>query len=479
MQKSIETTGYLWIDGSWVLGATKSPVLNKYNGFKIADVHVPDQMQVNKTVIAAKAAFKNNDMEPYERSELLLRVRDYLSKHSEQIIEVMLAESGFTLSDVTGEFNRTLQTLRLSAEEATRIHGDVVPIDGAKGQGKRFAFTTRKPVGVVCAITPFNSPLNTVCHKIAPAFAAGNAVILKPSLHTPLSSEFLCKAFEAAGIPKGMMSILHGPGETVGEMLLRDQSIDYYTFTGSTRVGEIIQRHAGLRRTQLELGNISGTIVCADSDLQNAVTKCVNASFRKAGQVCTSVQRLYIQNNIFDTFVDAFVEKTMKLKVGDPRDPETDVGPMISEAASIRADAWIAEAQELGATLHCGGQRDGAVFQPSVLSDVDSSMRVVCEEIFAPVVTLMRFDDVEDAIRQVDSTPFGLAAGIFTSNIEVALGAAKKLRVGTLHINETSSSRVDQMPYGGVKQSGFGQEGPKYAIRDMTEEQLVTIVPVS
>ena len=275
-----------------------------------------------------------------------------------------------------------------------------------------------------------------------------------------------------------MLNLLHGDGDVVGVALLKEPDIDYYTFTGSTRVGKIIQQFAGLRRTQLELGNISGTIVCADSRLENAAQKCVNASFRKAGQVCTSVQRLYVQRSVLDEFAEMLVAGAAALKVGDPHDDATDIGPMISEAAARRAEDWINEAVAGGARLLCGGKRNGCVLEPAILMDVDASMRVVCEEIFAPVVSLIPFDEIGEAIEMVNATPFGLAAGIFTDDIHLAMRAARAIRVGSLHINDTSSSRVDQMPYGGVKESGFGHEGPKYAIRDMTEERLITIVPV-
>ncbi len=474
----LTATGKLWIAGKWQNGAEELPVADKFTGGEIATVANPTSLQVEQAVAAARRAFAADELEPFDRHDILLFVRDFLQRHQDVVLDAMISETGFTRKDAEGDFNRSLQTLRLSAEEATRIHGEVIPIDGARGQRGRLAYTVREPVGVVCAITPFNSPLNTVCHKVAPAFAAGNATVLKPSLHTPISSEFLCKAFEAAGLPGGMLNLLHGTGEDVGMQLLENRGIDYYTFTGSTTVGETVQRQAGLRRTQLELGNISATIVCADANIENAARKCAGAAFRKAGQVCTSVQLIYVERSIVDKFKSALAENASQLKIGDPRHPATDIGPMISAEAADRALAWVSEAADQGAEIVAGGARSGNCLEPTILSNVDVSMRAVCEEIFAPVVSIVPFDEFDRVIDLVNSTPFGLASGIFTTNIDKGMSASRRVKVGTFHINDTSSNRVDLMPYGGVKDSGFGKEGPKYAIHDMTDEKLVTIVPL-
>ena len=467
-------SGRLFIGGTWVNGTSTFPVVDKFTGEQIATVASPSHDQVHQAVQAAADACARNAMTPYGRFEVLERAAKVLESRRDVFKSMIVAESGFTVSDAEGEVSRTLQTLRLCAEEAKRIVGEMVPIDGAPGQENRFAFTLRVPVGVVCAITPFNSPLNTVAHKVAPALAAGNAVLLKPATQTPLTAGLLCEVLEEAGVPAGYISLLHGEGPEVGEWLLREEQIAFYTFTGSTRVGSIIQRAIGLRRSQLELGSISSTIVCEDADQLRAIPRCVNASFRKAGQVCTSVQRLYVHRSILDSFLGAFVDATKKLRVGNPKDSETLVGPMISEREAQRATVWVEEAVAQGARLVCGGRREGALFFPTILVDVDQRMRVVCEEIFAPVVCVLPYDSLDAVINDINATPYGLATGIFTTNVNSAMRAARRLRVGTIHINETSSSRVDVMPYGGVKQSGFGREGPKYAIQEMTEERLVT-----
>ena len=303
-------------------------------------------------------------------------------------------------------------------------------------------------------------------------------MVLKPATYTPLSARILCAVLAEAGLPAGYLNLVIGSGGSVGQRLLEHPEIDYYTFTGSTEVGRIIQRTVGLRRTQLELGNISSTIICSDAALEVAAGKCVGAAFRKAGQVCTSVQRILVDERVMDQFGELFVERTAALGVGDPRDPETVVGPMIDEREAERAEAWIDEAVAAGAEVLTPRRREGALLWPTILRNVDSRQRVVCEEIFAPVVSLVPVRGMDEAIAVANDTPYGLAGGIFTNDVTRALGAIRRMRMGTVHVNDTSSSRVDLMPYGGVKDSGFGREGPKYAIHDMTEEHFVTINPV-
>ncbi|HEY2677771.1 MAG TPA: aldehyde dehydrogenase family protein [Steroidobacteraceae bacterium] len=467
-------TGQLFIGGEWIEGASSFVVEDKFTGEKVATVAAASREQVSQAVSAAVNAFARQQLSPYARYEILHRAAGLLGSRRNEFSTTIVAESGFTITDGENEVARGIQTLLISAEEAKRIVGEVVPIDGAPGQEHRMAFTIRSPVGVVCAITPFNSPLNTVIHKVAPALAAGNAVVLKPAMQTPLTAELLCRILTEAGLPPGYLNLVHGNGPDVGAWLLEDPRIAFYTFTGSTNVGRIIQRTIGLRRSQLELGSISSTIVCEDADLARAVPRCVNASFRKAGQVCTSVQRLYVSKSIMDKFVAALLEATKQARVGDPKDPETLVGPMISAREAERAAAWVDEAVAQGARLVCGGRREGALFFPTILLNANTSMRVMCDEIFAPVISIVPYESLDAAMAEINATPYGLAAGIFTGNINTAMKAARRLQVGTVHINETSSSRVDVMPYGGIKDSGFGREGPKYSIDEMTDERLVT-----
>jgi succinate-semialdehyde dehydrogenase/glutarate-semialdehyde dehydrogenase len=467
-------TGRLYIDGEWLDGASSFVVEDKFTGDTLATVAAASREQVSKAVQAAASAFARQRLTPYARYEILHRAAELLESRGQDFTSTMVAESGFTITDAENEVARGIQTLLISAEEAKRIVGELVPIDGAPGQENRMAFTIRLPVGVVCAITPFNSPLNTVIHKVGPALAAGNAVVLKPATQTPLTAELLCRLMTDVGLPAGYLNLVHGSGPEAGMWLLEDPRIAFYTFTGSTGVGRIIQRTIGLRRSQLELGSISSTLVCEDADLSRAVPRCVNASFRKAGQVCTSVQRLYVHKSILESFVASLVEATKKARIGDPKDPATLVGPMISVREAERAAAWVDEAVAQGARLLCGGRREGALFFPTILVNATTSMRVMCDEIFAPVISIVPYDSLEAAIADINATPYGLAAGIFTSNINTAMKAARQLNVGTVHINESSSSRVDVMPYGGIKESGFGREGPKYSIHEMTDERLVT-----
>jgi succinate-semialdehyde dehydrogenase/glutarate-semialdehyde dehydrogenase len=386
-----------------------------------------------------------------------------------------VSETGFPRGDGENEVRRCVQTLQLSAEEARRLVGDIVPMEATPGLKNRMGYTVLVPRGVVCAITPYNSPLNVVAHKVAPALAGGNVVVLKPSELTPLSAVALCQILIDAGLPPECISLLHGPGAAIGRALLDDNRIQFYTFTGSTRVGREIQQAAGLRGTQLELGSIASTIVLADADQALAVGKIVAAGFRKAGQVCTSVQRVLIQRPIYEAFLEKLVEAARKVPYGDPRQPETVVGPMITVQQAERAEQWLAEAVQGGARVLVGGKRERAVFAPTILADAPPDARVVCEEVFAPIIVAIPVDTVEQAYERANDTPYGLAAGLFTRDLSVAMQAGVNLQFGGVHINETSSSRVDVMPFGGVKDSGFGREGPRYAVREMMEERLVTI----
>lgn len=465
----------LLIDGDWCTGKDIFELKDRYTGDVVAEVQTADLALTSTAVEAAQRAYKQTPMEPFRRFEVLRRAGELVDERREAFIEAMIAETGFTVSDCTGDLERSLQTLLISAEEAKRIRGEMVPLDGAPGQGHRIGFTLRVPVGVVCAITPFNSPLNTVAHKVAPAIAAGNAVVLKPATYTPVTAALLCQALMDAGLPPGYLNLVNGSGSEVGKWLLNDDRIRFYTFTGSTEVGRIIQRGAGLRRSQLELGNISATIVCGDADLAKVVPRCFNASFRKAGQVCTSVQRLFVEAPVAEHFVTLLAEATATAQVGDPRQAGTLVGPMIDLREAERAEAWIAEAVNAGASLVAGGTREGALLKPTILDRVHTGMRVMSEEIFAPVISVVPFSGLDAVIEQVNATAYGLTAGIFTADIDKAMRAAKTLEVGVVQVNDTSSSRVDLMPYGGVKDSGFGREGPKYAIRELTEERLVII----
>lgn len=465
----------LYINGQWKDGESTSPVLDKFDGRQLAVVHSASRVQVDEALVGLERAQREVDFPHYERFVVLSTASKLLLEREDKFVESIIADTGFTIGDARREVQRAAQTLLISAEEAKRIHGEVVPLHGAPGASGRIAFTVRHPVGVVCAITPFNSPLNTVTHKVGPALAAGNSVALKPSSLTPLSASLLVQLLLDAGLPESLIAVLYGSGSTVGEWLLQSPIPAFYAFTGSTEVGEHIRHTVGLRKTQLELGSLSSTIVCADANLDKAVSACLGAAFRKAGQVCTSVQRLYVHAGIQTEFAAALAASVETLTWGDPRRDSTFVGPLISGKETDRIEQWVDAAVRGGASVEVGGERSKQAFAPTVLSGVSTDMDVISKEIFGPVVSLVPFDDLSRAIDEVNDTPYGLSAGIFTGDLANALQAARSLRMGSVHINETSSSRVDLMPYGGVKASGSGVEGPRYAIEEMTEQRLITI----
>ena len=473
----IETRRGLLIAGEWVQGQAGSfEVLNKYDNQCVAEIGIPSVAQIQAAVQAAAQAYRASKLGPYDRGLLLEKAAAVLEQRSDRLQRLLCIEAGFTLNDAAGEIRRTIQTFRLSAEEARRFTGSLVPIEGASGQTGRVCWTVQVPLGVVCAITPFNAPLNTVAHKVAPALAAGNAVVLKPSPHTPLVACEMADALIEAGLPRAMVSVLHGGAEVV-QGLLDQPDINFYAFTGSTEAGRAIQQRAGLRRTQMELGSIAFGIVCDDANLDFALGRIINAAYRKAGQVCTSIQMLLVHERAFSEVERRLTEKVRLLAAGDPFEPANFVGPVISTASAERIENWIDLAVKGGATCLAGGRRQGNVITPTLLKGVDDSMALGCQEVFGPVMSLIPFSDLDEAIARVNATPYGLATGAFTNRLDDAFRLARELRVGGVHINETSSSRVDMMPYGGSKASGFGREGPYYAMREMSEERVVTFIP--
>jgi succinate-semialdehyde dehydrogenase/glutarate-semialdehyde dehydrogenase len=474
VEKEKLATQPILLDGQWIAG--KGATLTVMDKFRLAPgalVGTADREQAAQAVAAAHAAFRRGAPGPFDRGAILERAAQILEPRADSFVRTMQMEAGFTASDASGEVRRCIQTLKLSAEEARRLAGEVIPLAGAPQQAGRMGFTLRVPLGVVLAITPFNSPLNTVAHKIAPALAAGNSVILKPASATPLTACKLAEVLVEAGVPRGFLSVIPG-GAQVADWLIEDERVRFFAFTGSTEVGRSIQRRAGLRRTQMELGSIACTILCDDAKLDAALPKVVNAGYRKAGQVCTSIQLLLVHRTLAGEVEQRLATLVQALPYGDPYDPNTVVGPLISEKEAIRVESWVEEAVAKGARRLAGGARQGAVIPPVLLGSIDDSMKVGCNEVFGPVVCIVPFDTLDEAIARVNATPYGLATGIFTNRLDDAFAAARRLEVGGVHVNETSSSRVDLMPYGGSKDSGFGREGPRYAVHEMTEERIVT-----
>ena len=464
----------LLIAGEWHDGAERGEVLDKYRLVPCAQLHIASREQVRQAVASAQAAYEQSSLTPHDRGAILGRAADLIESRSEQFHEVIRTEAGFTLTDAQGELRRCIQTFRLSAEEARRLVGEMVPLEGAPQQAGRLGFTIPVPLGVVCAITPFNAPVNTVAHKVAPALAAGNAVVVKPSSSTPLTANLIAQALLDAGLPKGLIAVVHG-GAKVAHALIDEPAIRFFAFTGSTEVGREIQQRAGLRRTQMELGSIAFTVLCADANLDAAIPKIVGAAYRKAGQVCTSIQNLLVERSRIEEVQARLVAAVQALPYGDPHDPGTQVGPVINLAAAQRIEDWIQRAAAKGARVLVGGRRDGAVIAPTLLADVSRDCEVSCQEVFGPVMSIEPFDTIDEAIARVNGTPYGLATGFFTNRLDFAMKAVRRLHVGGVHINETSSSRVDLMPYGGSKDSGFGREGPRYAIHEMSEMRMVSL----
>ncbi|HVA62805.1 MAG TPA: aldehyde dehydrogenase family protein [Terriglobales bacterium] len=470
-----EQGALLLVAGQWQNGVAAFPVLDKYHGNVIGRAQRASQAQVAAAVAAAAESFVRQPLAPYRRFQILQRASELIESRRRELVATIVAEAGFPIADAENEVTRAVQTFLTSAEEAKRLVGELVPLAGAPGAAHRMGFTLRVPRGVVCGITSFNSPLNMVAHKVAPALAAGNTVVIKPPQATPLSAARLMEILIDAGLPPTHASLVQGPGAEVGAWLAADPRIAFYAFTGSTAVGQGLRQAVGMRPIALELGSLSPTVVCDDADIARAVPRCLNSGFRRAGQACTSIQRLYVQRGIQERFLEALLAAARQLKVGDPHDPATAVGPMISEAEARRAEEWVEAAVAAGARRLCGGARRGALLPPTILADVPAGERVICEEIFAPVMSVLPFDDLGRVIADMNALPYGLAAGIFTRRIDRAMDLARKLRVAVVHINESSSSRVDMMPFGGVKASGIGWEGPKYAMREMTEERLITL----
>jgi succinate-semialdehyde dehydrogenase/glutarate-semialdehyde dehydrogenase len=463
----------LLIDGRWLEGTRTVEILDKFKLTPYASLSIAEPDQTDAAVAAALKAFERGGLTAVQRADILHNASSLIEQHREDLIATIVAESGFTRTDAAGEVGRAAITFKLSAEEATRITGDIVPIQGAAGGEGKLAYTSRHPVGVVCAITPFNSPLNTPVHKVAPAIAAGCSVVLKPSILTPFTAVKLARILMEAGLPDGWLNVVHGAGSSVGAQLLADERIAFYHFTGSTETGRIIRNTIGLRSAALELGNISATIVCADADLAAVSEQCAISAYRRAGQVCTSTQLVYVEQAAYEPLLALFTEQVQKLKVGDPALAQTQVGPMISLAEAQRVESWIAEATRRGAHCVMGGTRDGAVLAPAIVTGLQREDKLVCTEVFGPMASVLPVSGVDDAIARVNASEYGLATGLFTRDLHVARRAAAQIRTGTLHINSTSSSRVDLMPFGGVKASGNGKEGPHYAVREMTEERLV------
>jgi acyl-CoA reductase-like NAD-dependent aldehyde dehydrogenase len=464
----------LLLDGEWIETGEWHEVRSPYSGEVVARVPQAGAEHARRAVDAAAQAL-TGPLPAHKRAEILDRVAALLGERADEVAQTICAEAGKPLKAARVEADRAVSTFTMAAVEARRLAGDLVPMDASPAGVGKVAYTMRVPIGVVGAITPFNFPLNLVGHKVAPALAAGCPVVLKPASQTPLSALLLAELETEAGLPPGWLNVLVGPSAEIGDVLVEDERVRLITFTGSAEVGWKIRERAARKKVNLELGNATPVVVEADADIAQAATKLAANAFAFAGQSCISVQRIYVQRGAYQDFVDRFVPKVDALRVGDPADEETDVGPVIDEGARERIVSWIEEAKAAGAKVLTGGGVVDGLLRPTVLADVTPEMKVSCLEVFGPLCTVSTYDATDEAFELANGTEYGLQAGIFTTNIHTALAAAEALEFGGITVNEAPTFRADQMPYGGVKASGNTKEGPHYAVREMTEERLVVI----
>src|SRR5215468_8727111 len=464
----------LFVAGEWIETGDWVEVRSPYSGEPVARVAKAGAAETKRAIDAAEQAL----LEPlpaHKRAEILVKVVAGIARRHDEIARQISDEAGKPLKAAKVETSRAMSTYTFAAVEARKLAGEVVPMDAAQAGEGKLAFTLREPIGVVGAISPFNFPLNLVAHKLAPALAAGCPVVLKPAGQTPLSALTLAELEDEAGLPPGWLNVLVGPASEIGDVLIEDERVKAITFTGSGPVGWKIAERAHRKKVNLELGNSTPVIIAADADIEAAAHAMAAHSFSFAGQSCISVQRIYVEAPTYDDFLARFVPKVEALKVGDPSDEETDVGPVIDDDARERILAWIEEARSSGARVLTGGDTDGDLIRPTVIADAGPDLKVNCDEVFGPVCTVTSVGSVDEALELANATRFGLQAGIFTAALETALRAAQELEFGGVTVNEAPTFRADQMPYGGVKDSGNTREGPAYAVRELTEEHLVVI----
>ncbi|GIK27751.1 MAG: aldehyde dehydrogenase family protein [Anaerolineae bacterium] len=451
----------------------RTDILSPYDGAVVGSVIESTEQGVRDSIARAEEIRPNLAAMPaHRRSTILRRVSELVDASAGELALMMTRESGKPMRYTRGEVSRAVETFAFAAEEAKRIHGETVPLDAAKGGVGKVGYYVRVPVGVVAAITPFNFPLNLVAHKVAPAIAAGCPIVLKPAPATPLTALRLAEMFAEAGLPDGAFSVVVG-GTDVGRWLTTDPRIAMITFTGSPPVARAISEVAGLRRTTFELGGNAAAVVDNTIELDSVVDKLVTGAFAYSGQVCISVQRIYVHRSRYDSFLADFTACTRRLKMGDPLEDSTELGPVISDQAADRIEAWVNEAHDAGAQVETVAPRAGRMLAPSILTQSTRDMKVMREEVFGPVVNVLPFDDFDDALAQVNDSAFGLQAAVFTRDLNRAMRAVQALEVGGVMLNDTPTFRVDHMPYGGNKASGVGREGPRFAVEDMTTLKMI------
>jgi acyl-CoA reductase-like NAD-dependent aldehyde dehydrogenase len=471
----------LYINGKWVGDdREKVPVVNPFTGEIIGQQVLATSADVEEALRSAFEAKKQIAQIPTnERAKILKNASRNLEAEKERFARLISMELGKPLKNTLDEVSRSIETLEWSGEEAKRLNGETIYGDASPRGKDAIAVTFRIPVGVVAAITPFNAPLNLICHKIGPAFAAGNSVILKPAPQTPLIAAELLKLLLQSGFPEKGVNMVLG-GVEIGQKIVKDERVNVVSFTGGVIAGRNICETAGMKKVLLELGGNAATIVHEDADLEYAAHLCAKTGFSNSGQSCISVQRIYVHHSVMEPFLLHLQREVSQLKVGNPLSEDTDVGCMVNEQAAMRIMDWIDEARKSGAELILGGKRSGATVEPTILLNPPRNTKVVCEEVFGPIVSVIPYQTIEEAIMETNNSAFGLQAGIFTKNLEVAYKVAHQLEVGGVVINGTSNFRLDHWPYGGVKNSGIGREGPRYAIQDMTEPKMIVLrIPIN
>ncbi|HEY7096914.1 MAG TPA: aldehyde dehydrogenase family protein [Terriglobales bacterium] len=470
----VTAQGFL-LDGKWVEEGDPVEILAPYDKTVVGRVHQGKREHAEAAIAASVKAFGTTRRLPaFERQRVLRRVAESICQRKEEFARTIAQEAGKPIKAARTEVERAIFTFNVAAEESTRIYGEYLPLDWQEFTAGRWAITRRFPLGPIAGITPFNFPLNLVAHKVAPAIASGCTMVLKPAPQTPMSALLLAESIQQAGWPDGALNVLPLSNEDAG-ILVTDDRLRLISFTGSVPVGWDIKKRAGKKKVILELGGNGGVIIHKDADLAYAAERCVAGGFNYAGQTCISVQRILVERSVQGRFIELLLAGVRRLKVGDPLDDTTDLGPLIRESDAIRASEWIQEAVRGGAHVLCGGTRKGSLLEPTVLSGTRPEMKVNCQEIFAPVVTIEPYDDFNDAVRQINNSPFGLQTGLFTRDSKLLFNAFEDLDVGGVIAGDVPTFRIDHMPYGGIKDSGFGREGLRYAIEEMTEPKLLVM----
>jgi acyl-CoA reductase-like NAD-dependent aldehyde dehydrogenase len=464
----------LLIGGDWIETGDWVDVASPYSGETVGRVAKAGADETRRAIDAAEEAMRE-PLPAHKRAEILVRVAGFLGRRHDEVARTICDEAGKPMKAARVEARRAMSTYTFAAVEARKLAGEMVPMDASQAGECKLAFTLRRPIGVVGAISPFNFPLNLVAHKLAPALAAGCAVVLKPASQTPLSALMLAELETEAGLPPGWLNVLVGPASEIGDVLIEDERVKALTFTGSGAVGWKLAERAPKKRVKLELGNATPVIIAEDADIDTAAQAMAANAFSFAGQSCISVQRIYVEAPAYERFLERFLPRVEELRLGDPADEETDVGPVIDEDARERILEWIEEARAGGARVLTGGELDGELIRPTVIADAGAELKVSCDEVFGPVCTVNSVGSLDEAIELANGTRYGLQAGIFTTKLETALRAAQELEFGGVIVNEAPTFRADQMPYGGVKDSGNTREGPAYAVRELTEDRLVVI----